>query len=139
MAKQVETLVKLNLPGGQANPGPPAGPTLGQHGVPIMDFINQFNERTKDKKGDTIPVIITIYKDRSFTFETKLPPVASLIKKKIGLEKGAGETGREQVGKLTDKQVKEIAQEKLPDLNTDDLEAAKRVVKGTAKSMGVEV
>lgn len=138
MAKEVKAAVKLNLPGGEANPGPPAGPSLGQHGVSIMDFIKQFNERTKDRKGDTIPVIITIYKDRSFTFETKLPPVSSLIKKKLGLDKGAGKTGRENVGGLTEKQVEEIAREKLPDLNTDNLEAAKRVVKGTARSMGVE-
>ncbi len=139
MAKKVKALVKLNLPGGAANPGPPAGPALGQHGVAIMDFINQFNERTKDKKGDTIPVEITIYEDRSFSFITKKPPVASLIKKSIGLEKGAEKTGREKVGKITDKQVEEIAKEKMPDLNTSDLEAAKRIVKGTARSMGVEI
>lgn len=139
MAKKVKAVVKLNLPGGAANPGPPAGPALGQHGVPIMDFINQFNEKTKDKKGDIIPVVITIYEDRSFSFITKKPPVASLIKKASGIEKGSGKTGREKVGKLTEKQVVEIAEEKLPDLNTTDLEAAKRIVIGTAKSMGVEV
>lgn len=139
MAKKVKTIVKLNLPGGEANPGPPAGPALGQHGVAIMDFIKQFNERTKDKKGDIIPVEITIYQDRSFSFITKKPPVASLIKKAIGLEKGAEKTGREKVGKLTEQQVEEIAQEKMPDLNTNDLETAKRIVAGTAKSMGVEV
>lgn len=138
MAKKVKAVVKLNLPGGEANPGPPAGPTLGQHGVPIMDFINQFNERTKDQKGDLIPAIITIYEDRTFTFETKLPPVSSLIKKKLGLDKGAEKTGKEKVGKLTEKQVEEIAKEKLPDLNTEEPEAAKRIVKGTARSMGVE-
>jgi large subunit ribosomal protein L11 len=139
MAKKVKALVKLNLPGGAANPGPPAGPALGQHGVAIMDFINQFNERTKDQKGDTIPVVITIHEDRSFNFITKKPPVASLIKKSLGLKKGAEKTGREKVGKLTDKQAEEIAKEKMPDLNTNDLNAAKKIVKGTAKSMGVEV
>lgn len=139
MAKKVKTIVKLNLPGGAANPGPPAGPALGQHGVAIMEFINQFNERTKDKKGDTIPVEITIYEDRSFSFITKKPPVASLIKKAIGLEKGSGKTGREKVGQLTDQQVEEIAKEKMPDLNTNDIEMAKKIVKGTAKSMGVEI
>ncbi len=138
MAKKIKTVVKLNLPGGAANPGPPAGPALGQHGVAIMDFIGQFNERTKDKKGDTIPVEITIFEDRSFTFITKKPPVSSLIKKALSLEKGAEKTGREKVGKLTEKQIEEIAEEKMPDLNTSDLEAAKRIVKGTAKSMGVE-
>jgi large subunit ribosomal protein L11 len=139
MAKKVKAVVKLNLPGGAANPGPPAGPALGQHGLPIMDFINQFNEKTKDKKGDIIPVVITIYEDRSFSFITKKPPVASLIKKASGIEKGSGKTGREKIAKLTEKQIEEIAQEKLPDLNTSDLEAAKRIVKGTAKSMGVEI
>ncbi len=139
MAKKVKALVKLNLPGGAANPGPPAGPALGQHGVAIMDFVNQFNEKTKDKKGDVIPVEITIYEDRSFNFITKKPPVASLIKKAIGLEKGAEKTGREKVGKLTEKQVEEIAKEKMPDLNTSDIQAAKRIVTGTAKSMGVEI
>ncbi len=139
MAKKVKTIVKLNLPGGAANPGPPAGPALGQHGVAIMEFINQFNERTKDKKGDTIPVEITIYEDRSFTFITKKPPVPSLIKKAAGIEKGAEKTGREKVGKLTEEQIEEIAKEKMPDLNTKDISAAKKIVKGTAKSMGVEI
>jgi len=139
MAKKIKTVIKLNLPGGAANPGPPAGPALGQHGVAIMDFINQFNERTKDQKGDTIPVEITVYEDRSFRFITKKPPVSSLIKKVIGLEKGSGKTGREKVGKITEQQVEEIAKEKMPDLNTNNIDAAKRIVTGTAKSMGVEV
>ncbi len=139
MAKEIKSIVKLNLPGGAANPGPPAGPALGQHGVAIMDFINQFNEKTKDQKGDIIPVEITIYEDRSFSFITKKPPVSSLIKKAIGIDKGAEKTGREKVGKLTEKQVEEIAKEKMPDLNTNDIQAAKKIVAGTAKSMGVEI
>lgn len=139
MAKKVKNIVKLNLPGGTATPGPPAGPALGQAGVPIMDFINQFNERTADKKGDTIPVVITVYEDRSFDFITKLPPVASLIRKKLNLKKGSGETKREVVGKLTKAQVEEIASEKMDDLNTDDIKAASRIVIGTAKSMGIEI
>jgi large subunit ribosomal protein L11 len=139
MAKKVKSIVKLNLPGGAANPGPPAGPALGQHGVAIMDFVNQFNEKTKDQKGDIVPVEITIYEDRSFSFITKKPPVSSLIKKAIGIDKGAEKTGREKAGKLTEKQVEEIAKEKMPDLNTNEIQAAKRIVAGTAKSMGVEI
>jgi len=139
MAKKVKAVVKLNLPAGAATPGPPAGPTLGQHGVPIMDFVNQYNERTKDQKGNVIPVVITIYEDRSFSFITKLSPVSELIKKKLGLEKGAQKTKKEKVGKLTRKEIEEIAREKMSDLNTQDLEAAVKIVQGTAKSMGVEV
>jgi large subunit ribosomal protein L11 len=139
MAKKVKSIVKLNLTGGAANPGPPAGPALGQHGVAIMDFVNQFNEKTKDQKGDIVPVEITIYEDRSFSFITKKPPVSSLIKKAIGIDKGAEKTGREKAGKLTEKQVEEIAKEKMPDLNTNEIQAAKRIVAGTAKSMGVEI
>ncbi|MCD6225870.1 50S ribosomal protein L11 [bacterium] len=139
MAKKIQAVVKLNLPAGEANPGPPAGPVLGQYGVPIMDFINQYNERTKDQKGNVIPVVITIYEDRTFEFVTKLPPVSELIKKKLGLEKGSGETKRETVGKLSRQDLEEIAKEKMKDLNTNDLEAAMRIVAGTAKSMGVEV
>lgn len=139
MAKKIKALVKLNLPAGTATPGPPAGPALGQHGIAIMDFVNQYNERTKDQKGSIIPVIITVYEDRTFTFVTKLPPVAELIKKKINLSKGSGATGKEKVGKITREQIEEIAKEKMPDLNTVDLEAATRIIEGTAKSMGVEV
>ena len=139
MAKKIKAVIKLNLPAGEATPGPPAGPALGQHGVPIMNFINQYNEKTKDQKGNLIPAIITVYEDRSFSFITKLPPVSALIKKKLKLEKGAKETKRETVGKLTKKDIEEIAKQKMPDLNTDDLEAAARIVTGTAKSMGVEV
>ena len=139
MPKKIKAIIKLNLPAGEATPGPPAGPALGQHGVPIMDFINQYNERTKDQKGNVIPVIITVYEDRTFEFVTKLPPVSELIKKKLGLEKGAHETKRETVGKLTKKDVEEIAKQKMPDLNTNNLEAAMRIVEGTAKSMGIEI
>lgn len=139
MAKAVKATVKLNLPAGEATAGPPAGPILGQHGVAIMDFINQYNSATKEQKGDTIPVVLTVYEDRSFTFITKLPPVSALIKKKLGLEKGAKETKREKVGTLSAADIEEIASKKIKDLNTTDLEAAKKIVAGTAASMGVEV
>jgi large subunit ribosomal protein L11 len=139
MAKKVKTILKLNLPAGQANPAPPVGPALGQHGVNIMDFVNQYNQSTQDKKGQVIPAEVTIYEDRSFTFITKLPPVSELIKQKLKLKKGAKETGRQTVGQLTKKQVKEIAQAKLPDLNTQDINAAIKIVGGTAKSMGVKI
>lgn len=139
MAKKVKTTIKLNLPAGEATPAPPLGPALGQHGVPIMEFVREYNERTADKKGQIIPAVITIYEDRSFSFEIKLPPVTELIKKEIGLEKGTGTAGRATVGTLTAAQVEKIAEAKLADLNTADLEAAKRVVIGTARSMGVKV
>lgn len=139
MAKKIKTIIKLNLPAGAATPAPPLGPALGQHGVPIMDFVREYNDRTSDKKGQIIPAVITIFEDRSFSFETKLPPVAELIKKKAGIEKGAGKTGRETVATLKDADVAQIAQEKLDDLNTMDIEAAKKIVMGTARSMGVKV
>ncbi len=139
MAKKIVTQVKLNLPAGVATPAPPVGPVLGQHGIPIMDFIREYNERTADKKGQIIPVLITVYEDRSFTFETKLPPVAELIKKKINVEKGSGKAGRESVAKLTKQQAMEIAQEKMKDLNAYDVEAAVKIVEGTARSMGIQV
>jgi len=139
VAKKVKTLVKLNLPAGEATPGPPAGPVLGQHGIPIMDFINKYNVATKGQKGNIIPAVITVYEDRSFDFITKLPPTSALIKKKLGLEKGAKEAKRETVGKLKTADIKAIAQEKMKDLNTDNLKAAIKIVRGTAKSMGVEI
>jgi len=139
MTKKIKAIIKLNLPAGEATPGPPAGPALGQHGAPIMNFINQYNEKTKDQKGNLIPAIITVYEDRSFDFITKLPPVSALIKKKLKLEKGAKETKREIVGKLSKKDVEKIAKEKMPDLNTTDLEAAKKIITGTARSMGIEI
>lgn len=139
MAKKIKTVVKVNLKAGEATPAPPLGPVLGQHGVPIMDFVREYNERTQDKRGNVIPAVITIYEDRSFSFETKLPPVSELIKQELGVEKGASTTGRQTVGSLTKAQVTKIAQEKLEDLNTTDIEAAKRIVAGTARSMGVKV
>ena len=139
MAKKIKAIVKLNLPAGSATPGPPTGPALGQHGVAIMDFINQYNEATKEEKGNTIPVVVTIYEDRSFDFETKLPPVSALILKKLNLEKGAEKTKRDKVGKLSMADVEKIAEKKLPDLNTEDINSAKRTIIGTAKSMGVEI
>lgn len=139
MAKKVKTLIKLNLSAGEATPAPPVGPALGQHGVPIMEFIKEYNARTAKQKGQVIPVVITVYEDRSFTFVTKLPPVAALIKKKIGLQKGSGKPNTEKVGKLTKVQVEEIAKEKMADLNTDKLASAINIVRGTARSMGVDV
>lgn len=140
VAKKVKTIIKLNLPAGEATPAPPVGPVLGQHGLPIMDFVKAYNEKTADKKGQVIPVVITVYEDRTFSFITKLPPVSELIKKELKLEKGSGETGRESVGSLTPAQVEKIAKAKLADLNcNDNLEAAKKIVEGTARSMGVKV
>jgi large subunit ribosomal protein L11 len=137
MAKKVLTSIKLQIPAGQANPSPPVGPALGQAGVNIMEFCKTFNARTQDKQGLIIPVVITVYGDRSFTFITKTPPAAVLIKKAIGLEKGSGEPNRNKVGKITKDQIREIAQAKMPDLNASDIEAAMRMVEGTARSMGV--
>ena len=139
MAKQVKTVVKLNLPAGEATPAPPVGTALGQHGVAIMDFVKAYNEKTADKKGNIVPVVITIYDDRTFDFITKTAPVSELIKKKINLDKGSGDVPRTIVGKLTDQQLTEIATEKMEDLNTKDIEMAKRIVAGTARSMGVEI
>lgn len=139
MAKKVKTIIKLNLPAGEATPAPPVGPALGQHGIPIMDFIKEYNARTAKLKGQIIPAVITVYQDRSFTFITKLPPVAAMIKKVLNLQKGSGKPNTEKVGKLTQAQVETITKEKLADLNTDDLEAAKKIVIGTARSMGVEI
>jgi large subunit ribosomal protein L11 len=137
--KKVTGFVKLHVPGGQANPAPPVGPALGQHGVNIMEFCKQFNARTQDKIGYTVPVEITVYGDRSFTFITKTPPAAVLIRKAAGLEKGSGTPNKDKVGKLTKKQVRDIAEMKLPDLNTKDVVSAMRQIAGTARSMGVEV
>lgn len=138
MAKKVKTLIKLNLPAGEATPAPPVGPALGQHGVPIMDFIKQYNAATANQKGQIIPAVITVYEDRSFTFITKLPPVAALIKKTLGLQAASGRPNTQKVGKLSKSQVEEIAKTKMADLNTDDVEMAKRVVAGTARSMGID-
>lgn len=139
MSKKIKAIIKLNLPAGQATPAPPAGPALGQHGVPIMDFIKQYNDATADKRGQIIPVVITVYEDRTFSFVTKLPPVAELIKKKLNLEAGSDKPNKKKVGKLSSADIEEIAREKLKDLNTDNLEQAVKIVAGTARSMGVEV
>ena len=138
-AKKVKTIIKLNLPAGEATAAPPVGPALGQHGLPIMEFVRAYNEKTKDKKGQVIPAVITVYEDRTFSFETRLPPVSEMIKKKLGIERGSGKTKREEVGTLTRAQLEEIAKEKMPDLNTDSLEQAVKIVEGTAKSMGVKI
>lgn len=139
MAKKIKTIIKLNLPAGAATPAPPVGPALGQHGLAIMEFIKAYNDKTKDQKGQIIPAEITVYVDRTFSFITKLPPVSELIKKAIKLEKGSGKAGREEVGRLTHDQVKKIAEDKMKDLNTNDIEAAMKIVAGTARSMGVKV
>jgi len=137
VAKKVAAVVKLQCPAGQANPSPPVGPALGQHGVNIMEFCKAFNVRTQDKQGLIIPSVITIYADRSFTFELKTPPAAVLLKRAAKIAKGSGEPNREKVGKVTKAQVKEIAEIKAPDLNAHDVEMAMRIVEGTARSMGV--
>ena len=138
MAKKVLTVIKLQIPAGKANPAPPVGPALGQHGLNIQDFCNQFNEKTKALGDTVVPVEITVFKDRSFTFITKTPPAAVLIKKALKLAKGSGEPNKEKVGKLTKAQMKEIAEVKMPDLNANDIEAAMKIIAGTARSMGVE-
>ena len=139
MAKKVLTVIKLQAPGGQASPAPPVGPALGQHGINIMEFVKAFNAQTADNMGTTIPVEITVFEDRSFTFITKTPPAAVLIKQAAGIDKGSGEPHREKVGKITDAQLRQIAEKKLPDLNANDVDAAMKIVAGTARSMGVEV
>ena len=139
MAKKVLTLIKLQIPGGQANPAPPVGPALGQHGLNIMDFCKAFNAKTQVDNGRIIPVEITVYEDRSFSFITKTPPAAVLIKEALRLEKGSGEPNRLKVGKLTREQLRQIAETKMQDLNANDVEAAMLVIAGTARSMGVEV
>ncbi len=140
MAKNVVAKIKLQIPAGQANPAPPVGPALGEHKVNIMDFCKKFNEATKNEEpGLIIPVEITVYQDRSFDFVLKQPPVAVLLKKAAGIDKGSAEPNRVKVGKVTMEQVRRIAERKLPDLNTDDVEAAIRTVLGTAKNMGIEV
>jgi len=137
--KKVKAKVKLNIPAGKATPAPPIGPALGQHGVAIMDFCKQYNERTKDMGDVVVPAVITIYEDRSFDFIVKTPPASVLLKKAAGIEKGSGTTGRDKVGKVTREQIKEIAKQKMKDLNTTDLEKAIKIIEGTAKSMGIEI
>jgi large subunit ribosomal protein L11 len=139
MAKKVTAVVKLQCPGGQANPAPPVGPALGQHGVNIMEFCKAFNARTQDRPGLIIPALITIYSDRTFTFELKTPPASVLLKRAAKVEKGSGEPNRSKVGRVTRQQVREIAELKLNDLSANDVEAAIRVISGTARSMGLDV
>ena len=137
--KKVMTLIKLQIPAGQANPAPPVGPALGQHGVNIMDFCKAFNAQTQQEGGTIIPVEITVYEDRSFDFITKTPPAAVLIKEACGIKKGSGVPHMEKVATITEAQIQQIAERKMPDLNANDIEAAKKIIAGTARSMGVEV
>jgi large subunit ribosomal protein L11 len=139
MAKKVITKIKLQIPAGKANPSPPVGPALGQHGVNIMEFCKAFNAKTQDKGGLIIPVVVTVYADRSFSFITKTPPASVLLKKAAGIVKGSGEPNKDKIGKVTIEQVKEIAQTKIPDLNANDIDMAVRIIEGTARSMGIEI
>jgi large subunit ribosomal protein L11 len=139
MAKKVKNQIKLFCPGGQANPAPPVGPALGQHGVNIMEFCKQFNEKTKDKQGLTLPVVISVYEDRTFSFIIKSPPASVLLKRAAGIAKGSGNPKAEKIGKVTMEQVREIAKEKMNDLNAADMENAAKIIAGSARSMGIEV
>jgi len=139
MSKKIKTLVKINLKGGEATPAPPVGTALGQHGIAIMEFVKAYNDKTKDMKGQVVPAVITIYEDRSFDFIIKKAPVSAMIKKVLGLEKASGTAGRETIATLTKSQVEEIAKEKMDDLNTKDLDAATKIIAGTARSMGIKV
>jgi large subunit ribosomal protein L11 len=139
MAKKVLTTIKLQAVGGAASPAPPVGPALGQHGINIMEFCKAFNAQTQQDAGTVIPVVITVYEDRSFTFVTKTPPAAVLIRQAIGIDKGSGEPHRNKVGKITKAQLRQIAEKKLPDLNANDIDAASKIIAGTARSMGVDV
>ncbi len=138
-ARKIKTFIKLNIPAGGATAAPPVGPALGQHGLPIMDFVKQFNDATADKRGNILPVVITVFDDRTFTFITKEPPVAEMIKKALNIQKGSGKAGKESAGTLTEAQVRSIAEAKMPDMNTKNVEAAMKVVAGTARSMGIKV
>jgi large subunit ribosomal protein L11 len=139
MAKKILTTIKLQVPGGSANPAPPVGPALGQHGVNIMEFCKSFNAQTQDQNGRIIPVVITVFEDRSFTFITKTPPAAVLIKEAAGIPKGSGEPNRTKVAKITMAQVRQIAETKMEDLNANDIDQAAKIIAGTARSMGVDV
>lgn len=139
MAKKIKTLIKLNIPAGQATPAPPVGPALGQHGLPIMEFVKAFNDKTADQKGTIVPAVITVYEDRTFSFITKKPPIAEMIKKALGKDKGSQKPGKEKAGTLTQAQAEEIATAKLEDLNTTDVKQGAKIVAGVARSMGVEV
>jgi len=137
--KKIKTIIKLQLPAGKANPAPPVGPALGQHGLNIQEFCTKFNQVTKDKGNDIIPVEITVFEDRSYSFICKTPPASILLKKAAGLEKGSGEALKKKVGKVTKAQIREIAQKKMPDLNTDEIEKAMKIIEGTARQMGIEI
>jgi len=139
MPKPVKTIIKLQIPAGAANPAPPVGPALGQHGLNIAEFCSRFNEATKDKMGDIIPVEIKVYEDRTYDFVLKTPPAAELLKKAAGIQKGSGKPLQEKVGKVTKAQIREIAEKKMPDLNTDSLESAMKIIEGTARQMGLTV
>jgi large subunit ribosomal protein L11 len=139
VAKKIKAVIKLQIPAGKANPAPPVGSALGQHGVNIMAFCKEYNERTAAQAGSIIPAEITIFEDRSFTFITKMPPAADLLKKALGVEKGAGDSGREKIGKLSREKLREIAQVKAKDLSATSIEGAERIIEGTARSMGIEV
>ncbi len=139
MAKPIKTIIKLQIPAGQANPAPPVGPALGQHGVNIGEFVQKFNEATKDKMGFIVPVEITVYEDRSYTFTLKSPPASDLLRKAAGVEKGSGEPHKKKVGKVTKSQIRDIAQKKMEDLNAGSIEQAMKIIEGTARSMGITV
>ncbi len=139
MPKKIKTIIKLQIKAGQANPAPPIGPALGQHGLDIQRFCAQFNEATKDKMGDVVPAEITVYIDRTFDFKLKTPPASDLLKKAAGVEKGSGDSRKTKIGKVTKKQVREIAEKKMVDLNANDIEAAMKIIEGTARNMGIEV
>ena len=139
MAKKVRAIIKLQIPAGQANPAPPVGPALGQHGLNIMGFCKEYNERTANQVGSIVPVEITVYEDRTFTFITKTPPTSDLLKKALGVDKASGRAGHEETGKLSREKLREIAELKAKDLNTNSIEAAERIIEGTARSMGIKV
>jgi large subunit ribosomal protein L11 len=139
VAKKIKAVIKLQIPAGKANPAPPVGPALGQHGINIMAFCKEYNERTSSQAGSIIPVEITVFEDRSFTFITKTPPTSDLLKRALGVEKGSGDSGREKIGKLSQDKLREIAELKAKDLNATSIEGAERIIEGTARSMGIEV
>jgi large subunit ribosomal protein L11 len=139
MTKPIKTIIKLQIPAGQANPAPPIGPALGQHGLSIQEFCTKFNEATKDKSGDIIPVEITVYEDRTYDFKLKTPPASSLLKKAAGIEKGSGEPLKNKVGKVSKEQIRQIAEKKMVDLNANSIEEAMKIIEGTARSMGITV
>ena len=139
MAKKIKTVIKLQIPAGKANPAPPVGPALGQHGLNIQEFCTKFNDQTKDKMGDIIPAEITVYEDRSFDFILKTPPASDLLRKAAGIKKGSGSPLKDKVGTITEAQLKEIAEKKMPDINANDVEAAMKIIAGTARSMGIKI